>query len=759
MTQDGLAIFEISGLEFVKQEPTCTIDWVFGDGFKTGPSRSFVVKHHYFRPGIYQVTALPAKACRSYSSVSVDVNIPFILNPIGESVLTFKQTSTDGETVTIDGQANEPFWENAPELTNLVVFPHGRTAPEATSVLLMTDKENLYVLFKSQREKTLGSGATQRLRDGDMGSDDRVEVIIDAFSNDALQSKFTVNALGTQSDDFGGGRANRVEWKGDWQAAVVHEEDIWYTEFAIPIAILPRTSSETTFTINFRRFHNISRQWSAINGPRPERLENNNRTVKLQMPASTTNDENLPTKRWTLMPYALAGINTTNLQGNVEHALAYAGITARYKPTPETTYLLDLFPDFSQLERQFASIDFSYSENSVDDVRPFFQEGQYYFDLPGQYFNSNNIPNFYGGIKGFTQIGDNSLGTFVTVSPENRIDSVVRALYTNANDYTLEAAHIAALQKIDGALVNEPNAMGNEQAQKTSLNQAILVKAEASNEIGLNSSVEYGFSSNDSGASGNMIESGFSVGLESFYRSLDTEIGFELNHYSPNFNPYLGNLDRDLRGTQGGKLYANYFTENDKSLVTNQNYYIEGIFRSTDNGSPQRGGIYTDFGLTFNHQVYLSPSLYYVDYYPVDTETGGFLSNSYQDQYGALELDFSNTKQNTGAGFYFANGNLGGGSYRYFAPYIWWKPLQSLYLSVSYANLYSFGKSTQFNLDVDYQISGKSSLSLRTNRTDGADYLRMAYKYQFNNGIDILATIKDKEEEDTSFAMKLVWTL
>jgi len=761
-TQEGLAIFEISGLEFAKDEPTCTIRWKFGDGFEKNQSSSFLVKHHYLKPGSYQVSALPAKACRSHKLATVDVSIPFILKPIGESTLTVQQTSTAGEPVNIDGSANEDSWESAPRFTNFVEFPRGNTAPEVTSVSLMTDEENLYVLFKS-RKKVPKLAARQRLRDGEMGSDDRVEVIIDAFSNDDLQSAFTVNALGTQSDDFGGGRANRVEWKGDWQAAVVHTDDTWYTEFAIPIAILPRESSGTDFTINFRRFHHHTRQWSAISGARHESQEKNNRTFKLKIPASIANDAKSQTKHWTLMPYVLAGINTPDREGNLQDAIGYAGVTARYSPVPETTFLLDLFPDFSQLERQFASIDFSYSGNSVDDVRPFFQEGRYYFNLSKKFFNSSNIPNFYGGIKGFTQSGNNSLGSFVTFSPNNRLDSVVRALYKKGNRYTLEAAHIGSIQQNKAsqqnqASANEPTTeTGIESERKAMTNQSILVKLESSKEFGLNSSFEYGFASNDSGKT---IDTGFSVDHETFYRFLDSEVGFELNHYSSSLDPYLGNLDRDLRGTQGGKLYANYFSENDKTLVTNKNYYIEGIYRSENNGSTQRSGFYADVGLTFNHNLYVSQSIYHVDYRPIDTESGSFLTDSYRDFYGALDLDFTHTNENTGAGFYFANGDLGGGSYRYFAPYVWWKPLQSLYLSFSYADLQSFGQSTQFNLDVDYQLTARSSLSFRANRTDGTDYLRTAYRHSIENSIDILATIEDREEEEkTSFAMKLVWTL
>jgi len=757
-TQDGLAIFEINGLDLAEEKSTCTISWKFGDGFEQKLSRSLLVKHNYLKPGTYRVSASPATSCRLFRKATFNISIPFILKPFGESALTLQQTSTQDEPVKIDGSPNERSWENAPGFTNLAVFPRNNTAPETTSVSLMTDKENLYVLFKSHKD-TPESGATQRLRDGAMGSDDRVEIVIDAFSNEALQSRFTVNALGTQSDEFGTGRVNRVEWKGDWQAAVSHTDDIWYTEFAIPLAILPRESSDTEFTINFRRFHHLSRQWSAISGARSDGLENNNRTIKLIIPAMSADDAKNQTKRWTLMPYALAGVNTPDLKGNRQNAIAYAGLTARYKPAPETTFLLDLFPDFSQLERQFASIDFSYSENPVDEVRPFFQEGSYYFNLPDKFFNSRNVPNFYGGIKGFTQIGNKSLGSFVTFSPDNRLDSVVRALYNKANQYSLEAAYIVSVEQ-PNATAKVPAAETGIEPPTNAIKQAMLLKLDASKEFGLSSLIELGYATTGAEETRNATNSGFSIDLESYYQSADGKVGFELNHYSKRFDPFLGNLDGDLRGTQGGKLYANYITENEDSLVTNTSYYIEGIYRRAKNNSIQRSGIYADIGLTINHNLYISPSIYRVDYHPVATEAGSFLTTHNEDFYGAFVLDFTNSRQNSGSGIYYAYGDLGGGSYRYFAPYVWWKPLQPLYLSSSYAYLQSFGKSTQFNLDVDYQLSGRSSVSLRTNRTSGTDYVRMSYKLRIKNNAEILATIEDRErEENTSFAMKLVWTL
>jgi hypothetical protein len=84
-----------------------------------------------------------------------------------------------------------------------------------------------------------------------------------------LLSFFYLNPRGTKYARLAGGRATKLEWEGDWQAAARIVADGWTAEMAIPWSILnyPTVKGPTTIGINFLRFHkraNMISNWSNI---------------------------------------------------------------------------------------------------------------------------------------------------------------------------------------------------------------------------------------------------------------------------------------------------------------------------------------------------------------------------------------------------------------------------------------------------------------------------------------------------------------
>ena len=99
----------------------------------------------------------------------------------------------------------------------------------------------------------------------------------------------------------------------------------------------------------------------------------------------------------------------------------------RFQPRAELTSVFSLNPDFSQVEQAITDISFSYSERSLDENRPFFQEGADYFsdkDDDEQYFYSNRIPDFDVGAKSFGRTGRVQYGLLSTSKSNERNDFV-----------------------------------------------------------------------------------------------------------------------------------------------------------------------------------------------------------------------------------------------------------------------------------------------------------------------------------------------
>ncbi len=129
----------------------------------------------------------------------------------------------------IDGKLEEAVWQQPPLIPELKILSDGSPATEKTSVWMTYDKQGVYIAFRcheSQMDK-LVARYTQR---GDpLYLDDDVEVFI--FPAESPQAyQFAVNALGTQSDNFGN--------KANWQAAAQQSEKEWTVELFVPFAAI-----------------------------------------------------------------------------------------------------------------------------------------------------------------------------------------------------------------------------------------------------------------------------------------------------------------------------------------------------------------------------------------------------------------------------------------------------------------------------------------------------------------------------------------
>ncbi|MDH5535533.1 MAG: hypothetical protein OEZ08_08190, partial [Betaproteobacteria bacterium] len=142
------------------------------------------------------------------------------------------------EAPLIDGRIDEAVWERAAVADQFWVSEQNRAPAEPTEARVLFDSDTLYISFRVFDRVPERIEGLQIRRDAGLGFDDAVTVEIDAAGNYRDISKFSVNARGTQQDEIAGGRARRIEWKGDWQAAAVRTIYGWSAEIAIPFQML-----------------------------------------------------------------------------------------------------------------------------------------------------------------------------------------------------------------------------------------------------------------------------------------------------------------------------------------------------------------------------------------------------------------------------------------------------------------------------------------------------------------------------------------
>lgn len=323
----------------------------------------------------------------------------------------------------IDGTINEDEWKGSAQTPDFIDPFRGTPYGDRSIAYLAYDEKAIYVAFKC-----FAADPTQLVgRDIQRGStfpgEDTVSFAINPLGNHSFsgQSTFTVNLLNTQRERIAGGRAGKQEWTGKWRSAVRRTETGFEVEMAIPWGILNYPNGkDRVMDVLFTRNH--GKQLTSSNWPNltlqglPE--------LQARWEGVTPPAGAIPTKfrglAYTVPEYA-------NGQFKLQ-----SGLDLRYQFNPQLTGIAAINPDFRNIESQIAGNEFTRTERFIGDVRPFFTEGQGFFNLTGQFglgrmFYSQRIGAFDYGAKAFGQLNPTlNIGALVAVDGKNEVEGVFR---------------------------------------------------------------------------------------------------------------------------------------------------------------------------------------------------------------------------------------------------------------------------------------------------------------------------------------------
>ena len=165
------------------------------------------------------------------------------------------------EEITLDGALEEPAWNRAPKIGDLVQREPrpGENPSEKTDVMLLHDGNFLYIgviCYDSEPHRVIG---TQMARDANLNSDDRISIVLDTYRDRRNAFYFSTNPAGALVDGlvFANGQSNN-EWDAIWTVRTRRTEQGWSAEFAIPFKSLSFSTGRTVWGFNFSR--NIHRK-------------------------------------------------------------------------------------------------------------------------------------------------------------------------------------------------------------------------------------------------------------------------------------------------------------------------------------------------------------------------------------------------------------------------------------------------------------------------------------------------------------------
>lgn len=318
------------------------------------------------------------------------------------------------QKVTIDGQLNEPAWQDAAALNDLIEFRPTMGAREAfenrTEAWLMYDDRGIY--FGGYCHERSRDSIARELagRDG-FGTNDYVGLIVDTYNDKLNGFEYFVTPLNEQWDSkmneaITNGQMEDFSWNAVWESQAVIHEDGWSFEMFIPYSAIRfsarpvqdwginitrrRRKTEQQYTWNpidvkVKGFMSQEGKWTGLANIKPP--------VRLQLSPYFSVYANH-------YPYHQAGVKDWTSQVN-------GGLDLKYGLNQALTLDVTLVPDFGQVQSDNQVLNLTPFEVKYNENRPFFTEGTELF-TKGNLFYSRRIggsPLHQGDIS--DQLGPN----------------------------------------------------------------------------------------------------------------------------------------------------------------------------------------------------------------------------------------------------------------------------------------------------------------------------------------------------------------
>ena len=326
----------------------------------------------------------------------------------------------------IDGDVGDDEWAAAAVVDSpfIQIEPEfGQPSPFRTVVRIGQTSAALYVAFESYDPDPDRLAAAVTRRDGDMGDDDAVGVVLDTFLDGRTAYGFATNALATQWDAriADSGRTTDEIWDEAWTCASGRHGDRWTAEFEIPLAILRfEPGEDRTWGLSLMRTVPRRLEVSLWSGPAEDafRVSSFGTLTGLKLGAREE-------KPWQLIPYGLAAA------AEGEKTDFEIGGDARWRPSSAVAVDVTVNPDFALIEADVEVINLTRFELFIPEKRPFFLEGSEMYQQRIRQFYSRRIGDITWGTKAIGTVGKTGFSGIVTSEnqPVDDSDETIRADY------------------------------------------------------------------------------------------------------------------------------------------------------------------------------------------------------------------------------------------------------------------------------------------------------------------------------------------
>lgn len=333
-------------------------------------------------------------------------------------------------TIELDGRLDEADWAAAEAIEGLTqVEPvEGAVPARRTTVRVLVDPTQLVFGIECSDPEPDGIVAFNVARDGSLGGEDHVRIVLGTYLDGRSGYLFAVNPLGARFDalitDRGEG-LNR-DWDGIWEAAARRHDGGWTAEVRIPVQSLSFKRGLDRWHLNVQRrvqreletqrWAGATQDWSVLKTSRAGLLTG---LPEFQLGSG-----------FSFRP-ALVGSMSSPAPGEAKDWDATPSLDLRWKPQADFELLLTLNTDFAETEVDTRRTNLTRFPLFFPEKRAFFLEGDDFFDFGTGMgrsvvpFHSRRIGLVDGeevpllaGLKATGRLGGTSIGALATWTGE-----------------------------------------------------------------------------------------------------------------------------------------------------------------------------------------------------------------------------------------------------------------------------------------------------------------------------------------------------
>jgi|WetSurMetagenome_2_1015567.scaffolds.fasta_scaffold03809_6 hypothetical protein len=276
----------------------------------------------------------------------------------------------------IDGSVDEEVWNKAAVIDELYQREPktGDPVSEKTEFKFLYDHNNIYVGIRCYDDPK-GVTSKEMSRDGDLGEDDRVQIIFDTYLDGRSGYWFQIGPRGSIGDAVvnENGKDFNKSWDGLWDGKAELKENGWEGELIIPFKTLGFKKGSSTWGLKLIRY--IKRKseistWPAtsLNANRFQISDGGRITGLTDITQGIGLD---------MIPYLTGGFSKK--QDTDKKSVLDGGLDAFYNITPSLKAAITVNTDFAQTEVDQKQINLTRFSLFFPEKRDFFLDGANFF--------------------------------------------------------------------------------------------------------------------------------------------------------------------------------------------------------------------------------------------------------------------------------------------------------------------------------------------------------------------------------------------